>query len=65
MSYSLYKPCNQCAKVGSCLDAEIIQGAINTIHSLNNYVGASKPRDFEAHKGSGSVEIKCNNFVQS
>jgi hypothetical protein len=56
MSYSLYKPCNQCAKVGSCLDAEIIQGAINTIHSLNNYVGASKPRDFEAHKGSGSVQ---------
>ncbi len=64
MSYSLEKKCPQCTKVKSCLDAEIIQGAINTIHSLNNYVGVSTPRDFEAHKGSGSVELKCSNFVQ-
>jgi hypothetical protein len=64
MSYSLDKPCTQCAKVGDCLDAEIIQGAINTIHQLNNYVCLSKPRNFEAHKGSGTVVIKCSNFVQ-
>lgn len=65
MSYSLDKKCNQCTKVSSCLDAEIIQGAINTIHQLNNYISMSKPRDFEAHKGGGSIEIKCVNFVQS
>lgn len=65
MSYSLKAECPQCTKAGSCLDAEIIQGAINTIHQINNYVGVSRPRDFEAHKGSGSVEIKCSNFVQS
>ncbi len=64
MSYSLDKKCSQCVKVGSCLDAEIIQGAINTIHQLNNYVGVSRQRDFMAHKGSGSVEIKCSNFEQ-
>ena len=64
MSYSLDKQCNQCAKVKSCLDAEIIQGAINTIHQLNDYVGHQAPRDFMAHKGSGSIEIKCSNFEQ-
>jgi hypothetical protein len=63
MSYSLDKKCNRCKNVDSCLDAEIVQGAINTIHQLNNYVSyPSRTRVFQAHKGGGTIEIKCSNF---
>jgi len=64
MSYSLTKLCADCQKELECLDAEIIQGAINTIHSLYNYCGYNKPRAFEAHKGGGTIEIKCSLFTK-
>jgi hypothetical protein len=64
MSYSLTKPCGDCVKELECLDAEIIQGSINTIHSLNNYCGYNKPRLFEAHRGGGTIEIKCSNYMK-
>jgi hypothetical protein len=63
MSYSLDKPCSKCKLEGGCLDAEMIQGAISTIHQLNNYVSwPNTPRDFMAHKGGGSITINCSNF---
>ncbi len=62
MSYSLESKCGTCKKNPECLDGTIIQGAINTIHTLNYAVGYGKERQVLTHKGGGSVEIKCSNY---
>jgi hypothetical protein len=55
VSYSLYTQCGTCEKKDKCSDRHFIEGAINGIHSV---YPMSK-----GHLGSGSIEIKCQNFV--
>lgn len=62
MSYSLISQCGVCKEETECLDAVIIQGAIGTIHSVNYGVGYGKQRAHMAHKGGGTIELKCGNF---
>ena len=55
MSYSLYTQCGTCEKKDRCTDKHFIEGAISGIHSV---YPSSK-----GHLGSGSVEIKCQDFI--
>jgi hypothetical protein len=55
MSYSLESKCGTCKKKDQCNDRHFIQGGISGIHDV-------WPAE-KGHLGSGSVEIKCNQYV--
>lgn len=52
MTYSFNTPCDTCEKNESCLDSNIIGASINAVYQVGN-----------AHKGSGRVNLECDNFV--
>ena len=51
MSYSFIRRCDTCTKVESCVDADIIGGAVSSIHSIGSDKG---------HLGGGSITLDCN-----
>ncbi len=55
MSYTLTASCEQCVKAKQCSDRHFIAGAIYGIHMTSIE---------EGHKGSGQIELHCNNLVQ-
>lgn len=59
MSYSLSSACHLCTKKKDCVDSTFIQAAISGIHSVNWSNGVQK----SLHLGSGTIELKCTNFV--
>jgi hypothetical protein len=50
MSYSFNADCFMCVKKVKCVDADIIQGAIQSIHQLTPLKG---------HWGAGMIELHC------
>lgn len=53
MSYSLESPCSKCTKEPECVDAQVIVGAIQTIHGLWK----------KGHLGVGTIRIDCHHLV--
>lgn len=56
MSYSLNTKCGTCQKRNKCTDKHFIEGAISGIHQV-------WPAE-KGHLGSGSIEMKCQNYVE-
>jgi hypothetical protein len=62
MSYSLNSKCAGCNKEPECTDQVILQGAIQTIHGMNqSIVQGYKER---GHRGAGTVDLNCQNFEE-
>jgi hypothetical protein len=57
MSYGFVNPCFDCVKAVQCIDRDIIQGAIYSIHSLNQF-------NRTLHPGAGSITLQCSNKVK-
>jgi len=57
MSYGLSTPCYDCSKNEKCLDAMMVQGAINTIHQLNTWKDNKQTN--RGHLGGGTIDLKC------
>jgi hypothetical protein len=55
MSYSLEFRCNECGKQKKCVDAEVLNGAIQGIH----YIGLER-----GHLGWGVVRLDCGAFEE-
>ena len=56
MSYSINQKCWKCEKRVRCVDLNIVEGAVQTIHSLDINHG---------HLGGGVIVLECQNFVES
>lgn len=55
MSYSLEMKCGDCKYSDTCIDPQVLGGAVFTIHSIGKEKG---------HLGGGSVNLDCKNFAQ-
>ena len=63
VSYSLISNCHLCNAEEDCLDATILNGAIQTIHRTDRWKNGKiiGPR---VHRGSGLIMLDCANFVE-
>lgn len=55
MSYSTAFPCFDCVKNDKCVDAQIVAGAVSTIHNIGFEKG---------HLGGGHIEMTCCHKVE-
>jgi hypothetical protein len=60
MSYSLKSECWNCKKKDECVDKSFIYGAVQGIHSVNEWDNVKQVQLNKGHKGGGQIVIECS-----
>ena len=60
MSYGLISKCGTCKKANKCVDKSFIYGAIQGIHTVNEWDSVNNVQLEKGHLGGGNINIECS-----